>query len=68
MVLSHEFNHVMNKNFNFDIAERWQFEEYSYGQEMQTGIRVGAPQWVISDCQNILADIRNPEYWCVIEM
>lgn len=63
MILSHEFNHVMNKNFNFDIGEQWQLEEYAVGQEMQTGIRIGAPQWMISYCQDKLANISNPETW-----
>lgn len=63
MTLSHEFNHVMNKDFNFDIAERWQCEAYAVGQEIQTGIKVGAPQWRISYSQGILANISNPETW-----
>ena len=63
MILSHEFNHVMNKNFNYNIAEQWQCEIYAVGQEIQTGIKIGAPQWMISDCQDILANISNPETW-----
>jgi hypothetical protein len=53
----------MNKDFDFNIMEQWQCEEYAVGQEIQTGIKVGAPQWVISDCQDILANISNPETW-----
>jgi len=63
MILSHEFNHVMNKDFNFNVMEQWQCEEYAVGQEIQTGIKVGAPKWIIAESQDILANISNPETW-----
>lgn len=60
MMLSHEFNHVMNKNFR---GEQWQLEAYALGQQIDTGIRIGAPQWNISYRQEQLDNILNPEYW-----
>ena len=60
ITLSHEFNHVINRNLNVAIVV---LERLAVTQELSTAIAIGAPAWLIEWSNWVLAHLDDPSTW-----
>ncbi len=60
--LSHELNHMANKELS-DSMPVAEYERLALEQELETSIRIGAPQWYIDYVSYTLKNILNPSFW-----
>jgi len=60
IILSHEFNHVINRRLNVPIVV---LEKMAVTQELGTAIAIGAPAWLIEWSSWVLAHLDDPSTW-----
>ncbi|MCL5985716.1 MAG: hypothetical protein M1371_04025 [Actinobacteria bacterium] len=60
IILSHEFNHVINRHLDVPIVV---LERLAVTQELSTAVAIGAPYWLIEWSSWILANLDDPSTW-----
>lgn len=59
-ILSHEFNHVINR---YNKLAQVESEKLACTQELNTAINIGAPSYYIDYLRNLIINIYDPQTW-----